>query len=140
MDARALGWAHATGDRWIEEARTKGTLSGIRYKEPPYSQRWPQLVAILEQEPKAPEGNVIRRNVFFGDGWDDIRGDARPYVQLEDNLTDADPQFVDYETRNFQLRDDSPAYQLGFRRIPIERIGLYQDPRRASWPVTHDVR
>jgi len=139
IDARALGWAHACADRWIEEAGKKGTLSGIRYKEPPYSVRWPQLVNILAHEPKAPEGNMIRRNIFFGGTWNDINSQAKPYVTLEDNFVDEDPHFVDYETGNFQLRDDSPAYRIGFQRIPIDRIGLYNDPRRASWPVTHAV-
>ncbi len=140
IDARALGWAHACADRWIEEAKTKGTLSGFRYKEPPYSTRWPELARILEGEPKAPEGNRIRRNVFYGKGWNDITAKARAYQTLEDNLTDADPRFVDYENNNFQLLPDSPAYALGFKRIPIEKIGLYQDEKRASWPVTHEVR
>ena len=141
IDARALGWAHATGDRWIKEAQTKGTLSGFKYKEPPYSTRWPALVTILEGEPKAPEGNVIRRNVFFGKRWKDVQRVAEKYITLEDNLTDEDPKFVDYEKGNFQLRDDSPAYaKIGFKRLPIEKIGLYQDERRASWPVEHKVR
>ncbi len=51
------------------------------------------------------------------------------------NGLDADPKFVDPAHDNYQLRDDSPAYQLGFERIPMEKIGLYQDELRASWPV-----
>ena len=41
---------------------------------------------------------------------------------------------------NFELRDDSPMYGRGFKRIPFEKIGLYEDERRASWPVAHKVR
>ena len=37
---------------------------------------------------------------------------------------------MDAAQLNFQLRDDSPACKLGFQRIPIEKIGLYQ--RRAG--------
>ena len=48
VDARALGWAQYHADEWIEEGNAKGTLSGIRYKEPPYSERYPKLVGILE--------------------------------------------------------------------------------------------
>lgn len=36
----------------------------------------------------------------------------------------ADPRFVDIARMNFQLRDDSPAFAMGFKRIPFERIGL----------------
>ncbi|MDY0165491.1 MAG: hypothetical protein RBS80_03050 [Thermoguttaceae bacterium] len=39
-----------------------------------------------------------------------------------------------------RLRDDSPAWALGFKPIPVEKIGLYEDAYRASWPVEHSVR
>jgi len=45
----------------------------------------------------------------------------------------ADPLFED--TRSFRLRPDSPALKLGFKQIPVEEIGLYEDEHRASWPV-----
>jgi len=141
IDARALGWAHAHADRWLEEARTKGTLSGFKYKEPPYSTRWPALANILEGEPKAPEGNIVRRNIFVGAPWKDVHLAADKYITYEDNLAGEDVKFVDYAKQNFQLRDDSPAYRkIGFQRIPIEKIGLYNNARRASWPVASKVR
>ena len=33
------------------------------------------------------------------------------------------------------LAPDSPAWKMGFEPIPVERIGCYQGPRRASWPI-----
>ncbi len=42
----------------------------------------------------------------------------------------ADPMFVDAEDHNYQLSPQSPAYTLGFERIPTERIGLYKDKYR----------
>ena len=36
----------------------------------------------------------------------------------------ADPLFTDPENGDYTLRDDSPAYGLGFKRIPVEKIGL----------------
>ncbi len=47
----------------------------------------------------------------------------------------ADPLFVDVANDDFRLRPESPAFQLGFKPIPQERIGLYPSPNRASWPV-----
>ncbi len=47
----------------------------------------------------------------------------------------ADPQFVDAANGDYRLRDDSPAWKLGFKRIPVEKIGLHADPDRVSWPV-----
>jgi len=140
VDARALGWAHGHADMWIKEGREKGTLSGILYDEPPYSERYPKLVGILGDDPAAPKGNLIARNVCSGGKWDRIQAKARPLITFENNLLKEDPRFVDAKRLNFQLREDSPAYKLGFKRIPIEQIGLVKDDRRASWPVTHKVR
>ena len=52
---------------------------------------------------------------------------------------DIDPRFVDATAQNFQLRHDSPAWKIGFQRIPIEKIGLYPSEDRASWPVRDAV-
>ena len=47
----------------------------------------------------------------------------------------ADPLFVDPDNDDYRLRADSPAFKLGFKAIPVEKIGPYQDPLRASWPI-----
>ena len=141
-DARALNpdWAGYHADAWLQEAATNGTISGIAFDQPPYSERFPALAQILAGTPKAPEGNVVARNISTGGLWSVVQADALPYVLIEDNLVDEDPHFVDAENLNFQLRDDSPAFALGFERIPISEIGLTNDGTRASWPVHHAVR
>ena len=48
-----------------------------------------------------------------------------------------DPRLVDAKALDFHLRKDSPAWAIGFKPIPLEKIGLYKDPLRASWPVVH---
>ena len=80
------------------------------------------------------------RNVCSGGRWDEVEKKARPHLRFQDNLVDADPHFVDAAAQNFQLRADSPAWKLGFKRIPIEQIGLYAGEDRATWPVRHHVR
>jgi hypothetical protein len=47
----------------------------------------------------------------------------------------ADPRFVDPAHDDYRLRPGSPALKLGFRPIPFDRIGPYQSPLRATWPV-----
>jgi len=47
----------------------------------------------------------------------------------------ADPLFVDAEHDDYRLRPESPAFKLGFKPIPFEKIGPYEDPLRASWPI-----
>lgn len=140
VDSRALGWAHYWADEWIKEAQDKGTLSGIRFDQPPFSTRYPLLPGILDNDPAAPTGSLIARNVVYGGKWDEIDNKAQPYVTFQDNLLVADPLLIDAAKGNFQLRDDSPAYKLGFHRIPIEQIGLVEDDTRASWPVMHMIR
>ncbi|MBX3179293.1 MAG: right-handed parallel beta-helix repeat-containing protein [Candidatus Hydrogenedentes bacterium] len=134
IDARALGWAHQHADDWIAEAAEKGTISGIAYKKPPYSERYPKLVNILENEPKAPVGNLVARNIFVGEGWKDVEDKADPYIEYKDNLADADPMFVDPENGDYRLKPESPARGLGFEEIPFEKIGLYKDDLRTTLP------
>ncbi len=50
----------------------------------------------------------------------------------------ADPLFADPDHDDYRLRDGSPALPLGFKTIPVERIGPYADENRASWPITEE--
>ncbi len=125
VDARALGWAANHADQWIAESKEKGTISDIDYKAEPYASKYPELPLIMDGEPKAPQGNVIARNIFTGGRWDRIEKKARPYLSIHSNLLDDSPGFVDAEHHDFRLRDDSPAFDLGFEPIPMERIGLF---------------
>lgn len=135
VDSRGLGWAYKWPEDWVKEIKEKGTLSGIRYDQPPYSERYPQLPRILDQEPAAPTGSLIARNVQIGGSWDEVDKKARPFVTFQDNLVGAERHFTEATKENFQLPDDSPAYKLGFQRIPIEKMGLVNDGTRASWPA-----
>jgi hypothetical protein len=132
IDARALGWAHQHADDWITEANEKGTIQGIAWNKPPYSERYPKLVNILENEPKAPVGNLVARNIFVGADWKNVETQADPYVSYVDNLTDTDPLFVDAANKDYHLKPESPALKLGFQPIPFEKIGLYLDALRTE--------
>lgn len=132
IDARAMGWAHQHVDDWIKEANEKGTILGIAWNKPPYSDRYPKLVNVLENEPAAPVGNVVARNIFVGADWKNVETQAEPYVTYVDNLTDKDPLFVDAAKQDYHLKPESPAIALGFKVIPFEKIGLYLDALRTE--------
>lgn len=134
VDARMMGWASAS------VPIMKQRLEEVPYKDEPWRSRYPKLLTYLEGNYAQPRGNLAARNICWGGQWDEIEDKARPGVALTGNLTDQDPHFLDAANLNFQLRDDSPAWKLGFQRIPVEKIGLYPSDDRASWPVRHDVR
>lgn len=90
---------------------------------------------------------ILRRRAKGEKGWDpyylDIdrkegydlykAGDPQMKEEFKDNVfMTGDPGFVDLKGGNFQLRADSPAWKLGFVRIPIEKIGLMKDEFRAK--------
>jgi len=132
MDARAMGWAKPAmapdGIIWKR-------LAAVPYKNPLWSKRYPRLVGIVDDDPPAPKGNLIARNVFYQcKPWDDIFKVARPFAQVENNLIDVDPEFVDAAHLNFRLKPDSPVYKKipGFQPIPFEKIGLFEDEYRKS--------
>ncbi|MCS7266306.1 MAG: right-handed parallel beta-helix repeat-containing protein [Armatimonadetes bacterium] len=129
VDARAMGWASYHVDTTMKER-----LMAVPYKQLPWSERYPQLVNILEDEPAAPKGNIIRRNICVGGRWMSIEEKAKPYVLIENNLVDAEPQvlFLDASKGNYQLRPNSPAFKIGFKPIPLEQIGLYRDRWRTK--------
>jgi len=47
----------------------------------------------------------------------------------------ADPLFVNPDKDDYRLRRNSPAFKLGFKPIPIEKIGPYPNELRATWPI-----
>lgn len=125
IDDRALNWAGYHADEWIKEEKEKGTISGIAYNKPPYSTRYPQLVNIINDDPKAPKGNSVIHNICWGGKWDnDIAEKARLLLEFKDNLVKEDPLFVDLKNLDFRLKPESPAYKMGFIEIPFKQIGL----------------
>lgn len=130
LDARGIGWAAkylAPGGGWGMQER----LAAVPYDKPPYSARYPHLASILNDNPDAPKYDPITHNIAFRcPDWLRIedKADTLPGISIEANLTDRDPLFVDAAHGNYQLRPDSPAFALGFQRIPFEKIGLEKIP------------
>ncbi len=130
IDARGLGWAKGVGDFATRE------LLDLNYKQPPWSIRYPELLGILEDEPLAPKGNVMARNICWGGpwGWTEPK---RPAVrEVRGQPGRCGPRFAGKPPADFSLAADSPALKLGFKPIPFRRIGVYKSGTAppGPWP------
>ncbi len=86
-----------------------------------------------------PEGNVIAHNVCVGK-WLEVGWHAdRKMLDMRDNCVGTDPGFVAPGTMDFRLKKESPAWRLGFQRIPTEQIGLRNDDDRRALDRSQDA-
>lgn len=184
QDARGLSWASNYFDGEITVLTD--SLEAMNFRDPPYSEKYPELLTLYDDEPAVPKNNKIIRNISYGGrfierydyfaydhsvvtikdnviadsiiykrvkqapvGWepyylnldteDDYiyfkQGDTENVPDLADNLIlDSDPGFENIEKEDFRLKPDSPAFMLGFKKIPIEKIGLFVDEHRTELP------
>ncbi len=125
IDARAMNWA----------SDHVGTTMTDRLKAMPYDsdlwrRRYPKLVNVLDDEPAAPKGNLVARNLFIGGRWDDVYKEARPYVTFTDNYVEQENVHLETLPDTARLQADAKAHIPGFEPIPVGKIGLYKDKYR----------
>lgn len=129
LDARGTSWSKKYFDG--TDTTLTDRLREVNYREPPYSTRYPELLTLYDKNPALPEGNAFVNNISVGGPLlvleDGLTGKT---VKIEANLEDKDPGFADRAHNNFQLKKGSPAFRIGFRRIPMEQIGLRRDDFR----------
>jgi len=115
----------------------KERLERMNWKQPPYSTRYPELADLEKYYAKddgLPPGNIlVANNICVGDKWLITRwGATDDMVEVRDNFVRKDPHFIDAANGDFRLKDDSPAYKIGFKKIPIEQIGLVKENNRTE--------
>ncbi|HSZ56978.1 MAG TPA: right-handed parallel beta-helix repeat-containing protein, partial [Tepidisphaeraceae bacterium] len=126
LDARGLDKTPVWHDMVYGYMRDR--LADMNPDNPPYSIRYPELADLKKYyatDHGVPPGNItIAHNISAGGQWLSLQWRAtRPMVRVEQNLVNADPRFVDPAAGNYQLRNDSPAFELGIKKLPIEQIG-----------------
>jgi hypothetical protein len=131
VDARGLGWA---ASMVAPGGVMRQRLEEMPWQTPLWTSRYPGLATLVDDQPEAPRGNVIRRNVSVGGTWTRIEPAAEVGVSVDGNLVDVDPRLVDAPRGDYRLRADSPAWAVGFQPIPLQRIGLIADPVRRLIP------
>ena len=109
-----------------------------------YGGKWFDLYDGLDFSLFTMEGNLIadfdlcwRQKTPGGEYSLAKAGDPEMTAILErkgNRVITGDPGFGDLKNRDFRLKRSSPAWKMGFRRIPVERIGLYDDEYRRGLP------
>jgi len=118
-------------------------LEAMRHHEPPYGDRYPEIAGVDPHYAAGtgvpPEHIRVERNlvhdcpVWITECWP--KGAANGITELN-NLVGAGHWLTDPEAGDFRLRPDAPAAALGFRPIPVDRIGTveegapYAEPQR----------
>lgn len=128
VDCVPAVWIDARGLTWAKEYFLEGSAWQIveRYHamnptEPPYSERYPELVTLLDDRPDHPLGNRVRQNISVGGKWLDTAGLDLEWVDFGENWTDAGADAVVIEDDRVVLREEvRPSW---FEPIPVERIG-----------------
>jgi hypothetical protein len=88
LDARGLSWAanYFNG----EYPTLFETYQALHADQPPYATRYPKLKNLLQDAPAVPKGNVITKNISWGNGrWCDVYDfyafDFQQTITLENN-------------------------------------------------------
>lgn len=132
VDARGLGWASYYFDGTMPELFTK--MDAMKYSQPPYSVRYPELLRQYDGEPAVPKYNRIIRNVSYGGRWMDaydylafdfsvftvqenVIGDSVVLRRRNDGETGWDPYYlnIDLQEGYVALRQDDPGVKELFR-------------------------
>jgi hypothetical protein len=81
LDARGITWQKELTANPQGELRKR--LNEVPYNRPPYSERYPNLAKILEDEPGVPKYNVIRTNVLINSGRIELKLGSDRWVKVE---------------------------------------------------------
>ncbi len=76
-----------------------------------------------------PLSTELEKGEIFRRDNEEIR---KRFEERGNTIIDGDPGFVDAANGDFRLREDSPAWELGFEALPVDQIGLYVDEYRTS--------
>ncbi len=124
IDARGTSWASNYFDPKSPQyvSTLFDSLLGVHYKQPPYSEKYPELLHYLNDQPQVPKHNIIAHNVSFGgrflDLWDGI---DLSLVTIKNNFiadsillrwsknTDQTTDFVNYSITDSTIRARMPG-------------------------------
>lgn len=143
IDDRGVGRKYATNPKLL-----KG-VQEINPTQPPWSERYPEIIHLLEEHPELPLRTAFTRNLIFikeGDPFNlhmSKEHNADPtLIKIEGNLvTNQDPGFVNLAAGNFALKPTSAVFTKipGFQPIPFDKMGLFIDKYRKKLPTPEEA-
>ena len=123
IDARGKGWA----SYYFKESHKIlfNRLVAVNPEKPPYSERYPKLKTIPEDEPALAKYNCVERNVFCGGRWRDLKNNLNDsIVCFKNNVVKDTCDFYKIVKNNIEINFDSNIFPKGFETIPVEKIGV----------------
>jgi hypothetical protein len=139
---RALGSTPWNDQRWKETIGgghgcfwQKLLLQDVDITRPPYTTHYPALASFMDPQLGQPPVNRAKNNVLVRC---EQASSGNWQVAPEDNwTTDHDPGFVSEATGNFLLTPGAEVFKRlpGLQPIPFDKMGVYQSPLRATWPI-----
>ena len=144
LDNRGMGWQKKFTDD--TNSSIHKCLHAVPYKSKLWADAYPELVNVLEDDPEVPKRNVFARNVSCGGEWDSINKATIHLQTVTNNIVFNDDKTwavlaKDEEGRPVDLtfKDPDALKKIGFKPIPVQKMGLYKDSRRASWPIVREI-
>lgn len=120
IDARGTGW----GKRYFPVLIERYHL--VDANRPRYSERYPFLKNLLEDQPEIPKYNCVETNVFCKGNWLELLdGLQDSIVCFRNNVVKKDScDFFRINRNRIKIDFNSKIFPPGFERIPVERIGV----------------
>ena len=143
MDDRGVARGYATNSR-LHKA-----VMDINPTQPPWSVRFPEMMALLASHPELPLRTKFERNVIVMQTGEPFQLKIDKARQADENLftardnfvTATDPGFVNAAKGNFALKPDSVVFRKipEFQPIPFDKIGLFMDEYRRTLPTDEEI-
>ncbi len=136
IDSRGIARNYTVTDK-----RLRADLDSVPYTRPPWSDRYPELVGVLDTKTEMPSHIVIEENLFVRCGTPLRKsGKDADFAGLTFNanvVSDDLGMFVDPDKLDFALKPDAAVFKEieGFPQIPMEKIGLFADAYRPTIPA-----
>ncbi len=151
IDSRGMTWKQwnsSADDSWSLEKKAQR----LNYTQPPWSTKYPRLAAIMNEEPRQPLGNPIRRNVFVDCSKQvcDFDGNVMKLLdkfEIAENLAVNTTGATNGTARAVQMKGftnlagtkDTPV-DLGFRSVAAQDFSLRWRARlRKELPTFEEI-